>query len=288
MNIDTVEKYLENQKQLIDSSLHHFLEESKQTSILFASISYSIFSGGKRLRPILLSAIYESVHGKIDEPCLVAACALEFIHTYSLIHDDLPCMDNSDTRRGKPSTHKLYGEDVALLTGDALLTEAFHLLTSKDIQQLYTPETCCSLVYELSKLSGIAGMVEGQAFEIMQDPGTIQKETLHYIIDHKTAALFDASLRMGGIVSVLNEEEQNLLGQIGRLFGLAFQLADDLSDFDTDKKEINYVNIVGKEKTIEIIHQTMEECLQLVGHLSFNTTLLQNILSYFWKKGFNL
>jgi geranylgeranyl diphosphate synthase type II len=288
MNFDTIEKYLENQRQLIDSSLHHYLEESRQTSILFASISYSIFSGGKRLRPILLSAIYESVHGKINEPCLVAACALEFIHTYSLIHDDLPCMDNSDTRRGKPTTHKLYGEDVALLAGDALLTEAFHLLSSDHNKQLYTPETCCSLVYELSKLSGIAGMVEGQAFETMQDTSTLKKETLHYIIDHKTAALFDAALRMGAIVSGLSKEEQNILGQTGRLFGLAFQMDDDLSDFETDKKDINYVHIVGKYKTIQTIHQTMEECLQHLKDLSFDSTLLHNILTYFWKKSFTL
>jgi geranylgeranyl diphosphate synthase type II len=286
MNIEAIEKYLENQKQMIDSSLHHYLEESRQTSILFASLSYSIFSGGKRIRPILLSSVYESVHGSITEPCLIASCALEFVHTYSLIHDDLPCMDNSDTRRGKPTTHMLYGEDVALLAGDALLTEAFHLLTSDHGKKQFTPETCCSLVYELSKLSGIAGMVEGQAFEVMQDPQTIKTETLNYIIDHKTAALFDASLRMGGIVSGLSIEDQKTLGQAGRLFGHAFQLADDLHDFDTDKKEINYVNLAGKEPTISLLNQTMEQCIKLVETLSFNTSFIKDIFTYFWKKSF--
>jgi geranylgeranyl diphosphate synthase, type II len=288
MNIEFIEKYLENQKQLIDSSLHHYLEESRQTSILFASLSYSIFSGGKRIRPILLASVYESVHGSINEPCLLAGCALEFIHTYSLIHDDLPCMDNSSTRRGKPTTHKLYGEDVALLAGDALLTEAFHLLTSNHGKQLFTPETTCSLVFELSKLSGIAGMVEGQAFEVMQEPQTIKEETLHYIIDHKTAALFDASLRMGAIVSDLSKEEQKNLGQAGRLFGHAFQLADDLHDFDSDKKEINFVNLVGKEATISLLNQNMEQCIKLVETVSFDSTLLQDIFNYFWKKSFIL
>jgi geranylgeranyl diphosphate synthase, type II len=288
MNLESIEKYLENQKNLIDSSLHHYLEESRQTSILFASISYSIFSGGKRIRPILLSSVYQSVHGSINESSLLPGCALEFIHTYSLVHDDLPCMDNSDTRRGKATTHKLYGEDVALLAGDALLTEAFYLLTGEEANRLFSPETCCSLIHELSKLSGIAGMVEGQAFEVTAEPQTINEETLRYIIDHKTAALFDASLRMGAIVSGLGIEEQNILGQIGRLFGHAFQLADDLNDYNTDKQETNYVNLVGKETTISVINTTMETCVTLLKTLSFETILLQDILTYYWKKSFAL
>lgn len=288
MNQESIEKYLEEQKQLIDSSLHHYLEESRQTSILFASMSYSIFSGGKRLRPILLATVYKSVQGTINESCLLPGCALEFIHTYSLIHDDLPCMDNSDTRRGKATTHKIYGEDVALLAGDALLTEAFHLLSNKEAKRLFSPETCFSLIHELSKLSGITGMVEGQAFEVMQTPKSIKEETLHYIIDHKTAALFDASLRMGAIVGDLPKEEQDALGQIGRMFGLAFQLADDLHDFGTDKQEINYVNLKGKEATIKLVNSTMEKCLSLLRTLSFDTSLLTDILSYFWEHSFTL
>lgn len=286
MNMENVENYLENNKNLINSTLHHYLEESRQSSILFASISYSIFSGGKRLRPILLCAVYESIHGSIQEPCLLAGSALEFIHTYSLIHDDLPSMDNSDTRRGKATTHKIYGDDIALLAGDALLTEAFHLLTSDHTKKLLTPETCTNLVFELARLSGIAGMVEGQAFEMMQDSQNLTEETLQYIIDHKTAALFNAALRMGGIVAGISKEEQNILGQSGRLFGHAFQLADDLLDIDIDQKTINFVHVVGKERTIELIHQKMEESLDLLQKLSFNPQVLESIYTYFWKYKF--
>lgn len=288
MNPEKIEEYLEKQKNLVDSKLHHYLEETRQTSILFASLSYSIFTGGKRIRPILLSSVYESIHGSSDESCLLAGCALEFIHTYSLIHDDLPSMDNSDTRRGKPSTHKLYGEDVALLAGDALLTEAFHLLAGQEASMLLSSDTRCSLINELSKLSGIAGMVEGQAFEVMQETQNMNQETLHYIIDHKTGALFDASFRMGGIISHLSNEDQDMLGNTGRLFGFAFQLADDLHDYETDKQDINYVNLMGKEETIKLIDKTMELCLSNLRSLSFPTTLMQEILTYFWKKSFAL
>lgn len=286
MNQSSIEEYLNNQRKLIDSSIQHFLEETRQTSMLFTAISYSIFSGGKRIRPILVTSVYEMVHGKINESCIIPACALEFIHTYSLIHDDLPCMDNSDTRRGKPSTHKLYGEDIALLAGDALLTEAFYLLTCERARQLYSPETGISLIYELSKLSGIAGMVEGQAFEMMQDSTSIKEETIHYIIDLKTAALFDASLRIGGISAGLNKEEQNKLGSIGRLFGFAFQLADDLHDYLSENQEINYVKLMGKEHTINLLNKTMEECINFTKALSFNSNLLQEIWFHFWKKEF--
>jgi geranylgeranyl diphosphate synthase type II len=196
-------------------------------------------------------------------------------------------MDNSDTRRGKSTTHKLYGEDIALLAGDALLTEAFHILASEEARSFFSPEIQCSLIFELSRLSGIGGMVEGQAFEISYEPKTINQETLTYIIDHKTAALFDASLRMGAIVAGLNKEGQDSLGFIGRLFGQAFQLADDLADFSSDPDGINYVNLVGAEPTKSLIDSTMEKCLEQLTLLPFSTILLQDILRFFWKTSFS-
>jgi len=172
------------------------------------------------------------------------------------------------------------------LAGDALLTEAFHLLTSNHAKSILSAEVSTNLVFELARFSGIAGMVEGQAFEVVQESQNLKEETLHYIIDHKTAALFNAGMRMGGIVAGIEKESQDLLGQSGRLFGQAFQLADDLADVNTDKNVTNFVHLAGKEKTIHLINQKMEESLALLKKLTFDTSHLTSIFTYFWKNKF--
>lgn len=286
MNLDKIFEYLEDKRNRVDSALKQYLESIKQSSILYASISYSLFSGGKRIRPILLIAVYESIKKSMDNCIFIPACALEFIHTYSLIHDDLPCMDNSDTRRGKPTTHKLYGEDVALLAGDALLTQAFSLLSGKESHQFFSDDIICSLIQELSSRSGIEGMVEGQAFEIMQDKQSMKEETIDYIIEHKTSALFSASMKMGGIAANADKETLETLSLIGKNFGHAFQLADDLHDYQIDKKEINVVDFLGKEKTLSLLQTAMKNTYDLIKTLSFDTEIIQHIFKYFQEKEF--
>jgi len=286
MNLDIISAYLEDKRNRVDSALNQYLEPIKQSSILYASISYSLFSGGKRIRPILMIAVYESIKKSIDNSIFIPACALEFVHSYSLIHDDMPCMDNSDLRRGKPTTHKLYGQDIALLAGDALLTQAFSLLSGDAAQSFFSHETICSLVKELSVRSGIEGMVEGQAFEIMQEKQNIQEETIHYIIDHKTSALFSAALKMGGIASGASAETVETLHKIGQYFGQAFQMADDLHDHQVDSKEINMVNLLGKEKTMTLLDLAMKDTFEQINMLPFDAEILRNIILYFQEKEF--
>lgn len=271
--------YLDEKIKLINNALNEHLLSIKENSILYAAISYSLFPGGKRLRPILLLTTYESINGKIDEAAIIPACAVELIHTYSLIHDDLPIMDNSDTRRGKPATHKVYGNDIALLAGDALLTHAFYLLSSIDAQKFIKPEILIKIIQKLSEASGVIGLVEGQAFEAFQQKDNIDEKTILYIHEHKTAALFGTSLAISGIITASDEEIVNSLYIAGKNFGMAYQIADDIKDCDTCKNEANYAKIFGKEKSLESINNYLKESITILKSLPFNTDSLIEIFN---------
>ncbi len=272
---------IQNKKDQIEQALTQCIEPLKKKSSLYASIAYSIFSGGKRIRPLFLLSAYETMSGgKPIEPALIPACALELIHSYSLIHDDLPCMDNSDKRRGKATNHIIYGEDIALLAGDALLTYAFMLLSGKECKKYLDNEQMVQLVHCLSYHSGINGMVEGQAFELIQED--LKMENIHYIDEHKTAALFSASFIMGGIVAKVNFEHLDRLGSLGRSFGHAFQIADDISDFDPSSNESNIVKLLGKEKSIELYQQHMIKVNHTLDQIytTFDHPSLKNLISW--------
>jgi geranylgeranyl diphosphate synthase type II len=271
--------YLDEKIKLINNALNEHLSSIKENSILYAAISYSLFPGGKRLRPILLLTTYESINGKIDEMAIIPACAVELIHTYSLIHDDLPIMDNSDTRRGKPATHKVYGNDIALLSGDALLTHAFYLLSSTNAQKFIKPEILIKIIQKLSEASGVTGLVEGQAFEAFQQKDNIDEKTILYIHEHKTAALFGTSLAISGILTASDEEIVNSLNMAGKNFGIAYQIADDVKDCDTSKNEANYAKIFGKEKSLESINYYLNESITILKSLPFNTDKLIEIFN---------
>lgn len=277
MNEELVVK-IKEKSEAIDTFLRKYIERIKEQSILYAAVSYSLFSGGKRLRPILLLSVYESIMGKIDEKALFPACAIELIHTYSLIHDDLPLMDNSDTRRGKPTTHKLYGDNIALLAGDAILTDAFYMLSSEEVRNLIESDTIVLLLNKLSKASGITGLVEGQAFELIQEKNNLEEEIISYIHEHKTAALFGISFSMGAITANMPNEIYKKLEDAGRKFGLAFQLADDLKDMDTSGSEVNYARIFGKEKTIEKINVNFNECFKIIDSVNIDLTKFKETL----------
>jgi len=277
---EELKNYIEEKIELINKALNEYLARIKENSILYAAISYSLFPGGKRLRPILLLATYESIKGEIDEIAIIPACAIELIHTYSLIHDDLPMMDNSNTRRGKPTTHKVYGEDIALLSGDALLTYAFYLLSLQNVEKIIEPEISIKLIQKLSEASGIMGLVEGQAFEAFQEKDNIDEGTILYIHEHKTAALFGASLAMPGILTKVEEEVTNSLYRAGKNFGIAYQIADDIKDCETCKSEINYAKVFGKEKSLEKLSYYLDESISVLKRLPFNTSRLIEIFSH--------
>jgi geranylgeranyl diphosphate synthase, type II len=252
---------------LIDQALQHCMEPLKEKTSLFASISYSLFSGGKRIRPLLLLSSYETMSaGSSVQKALLAACAIEFVHCYSLIHDDLPCMDNSDYRRNKPSNHKIYGDDIALLAGDALLTHAFLLLSNAEARSQWKDHQIVQLVQCLSSCSGILGMVEGQAFELIQQD--MKMENLHYIDEHKTAALFSAALTMGGIIADAPAEMLDLLGKTGRAFGHAFQIADDIEDYSPQDNASNIVKLIGMSDSKELFSKYMNDVDHLLDEIS--------------------
>jgi geranylgeranyl diphosphate synthase type II len=198
---------------------------------------YSVFAGGKRLRPILVIAACEAVGGH-PERVLHAACAMEMIHTYSLIHDDLPAMDNDDFRRGRPTSHKVFGEANAILAGDALLTEAFRLLADPLANRDTAPAVTLKVIEIIARCAGSQGMVGGQVVDMEAEGQEVDFATLQYIHTRKTGALFLASLQAGAWLGGGDEGQLRALTRYGEAAGLAFQIADDILDIVGEPAEI--------------------------------------------------
>lgn len=236
-----LEDYLESKKKIVDAALEGCLSGlSSVPTTLVESVRYSVFAGGKRLRPILCLASAEAVGGD-PGAALPAACALEMIHTYSLIHDDLPAMDDDDYRRGKPTNHKVFGEALAILAGDALLTEAFHLLSEKERFKGVPADRVLRVIREIARAAGPFGMVGGQVVDIQSEGRTVGEETLYFIHSRKTGALITASVRSGAILGDATEAQTHALSQYGRDLGLAFQVADDILNVEGSRE------VLGKE-----------------------------------------
>lgn len=231
-----IKAYLKEKKNLIDSFLESYFKTAFKPKALHESVIYSISAGGKRIRPVLCLAAYEACGGKAED-IVPYASALELIHTYSLIHDDLPAMDNDDLRRGKPTNHKVFGEGMAILAGDALLTEAFRLLSSPQPSALsLQPISVLKVVRELALASGMQGMVGGQAQDLLSEKAEPDKETLFFIHTHKTAALITASVKSGGVLAGCDDSRLQRLTEYGENIGLAFQVIDDILDVKGDTK----------------------------------------------------
>jgi geranylgeranyl diphosphate synthase type II len=209
----------------------------KMPEKLKESLYYSLTAGGKRMRPVLLMAAVESLGGSVKQ-ALPVACAVEMIHTYSLIHDDLPAMDNDDFRRGKLTNHKVYGEAMAVLAGDALLTHAFYVVSQARFSSQLSAEQILSIVDEMSQFAGPIGMVGGQAADIEGEQGITDIQQLEYIHIHKTSDLIVFSLRAGGYVAGANATQLEALKQFGRHIGLAFQIQDDILDIIGDEVKL--------------------------------------------------
>jgi geranylgeranyl diphosphate synthase type II len=231
--------YLSRRGKLVDTALDKYLpNENELPSVLHKAMRYSVFAGGKRVRPILLLAACEAVGGDINN-ALPAACAMEMIHTYSLIHDDLPAMDNDDFRRGRPTSHKVYGEATAILAGDALLTEAFILLSNQEAAESVAPGNLLQVIDEISRCAGSRGMIGGQVVD-MESEGKpeIDFATVQYIHTRKTGALIKASIRAGALLGGADQESEKALVKYGEAVGLAFQIADDILDIEGTTEEI--------------------------------------------------
>ncbi len=231
--------YLKDRCKLVDNALERLLPpDDEQPASLHKSMRYSVFAGGKRVRPILMLAACEAVGGSIDD-AMPAACAMEMIHTYSLIHDDLPAMDDDDFRRGNPTNHKVFGEAVAILAGDALLTQAFIAMSSPEYAAKVPPAALLAVIREIGRCAGSHGMVGGQVVD-MESEGKpdIDLPTVQYIHTHKTGALIKASVKAGALLGAADEKALAALTQYGEAVGLAFQIADDILDIEGTTEEI--------------------------------------------------
>lgn len=226
---------------LIDDHLDKYIKVQNPINI-FDSMRYSVLAGGKRLRPVMCLETCRVLGGNIED-ALPAACAIEMLHAQSLIHDDLPCMDNDDFRRGKPTNHKVYGEAIAVLAGDALLTFAPLLIIQKgDL----SAEVKLKLVEEYCIAAGAYGLIAGQVVDIESEGKEISAETLEFIHTHKTADLFKLSLKSGAIIAGANDEVISAMDEIGQKLGFAFQICDDILDETSTFEQLG--KTLGKDK----------------------------------------
>jgi geranylgeranyl diphosphate synthase type II len=229
--------YLRERTDLVDAALERWLPgKDALPPRLHEAMRYSVFAGGKRLRPVLIIASCEAVGGEYQQ-VLHAACAMEMIHTYSLIHDDLPAMDDDDFRRGRPTNHKVYGEANAILAGDALLTEAFRLLADPEANHGVAPGVTLRVIETVARCAGSHGMVGGQVVDMESEGKAIDFATLQYIHTRKTGALFLASIQAGAWLGGGSDEQVTALTRYGETAGLAFQIADDILDIIGDQAQ---------------------------------------------------
>lgn len=270
--------YLKKNKDLIDKTLDQILPACDDfPPQLHQAMRYCLFTGGKRLRPILSLAAAEAVGGNADSIAR-EACALEMIHTYTLIHDDLPAMDDADYRRSSLSTHKVFGEAVAILAGDALLTEAFNVLANGLKNGTHPPEKIAKIIQVVSDACGSKGLIGGQVVDIASEGKIIEKELLEYIHKHKTGKLITASVILGAILGEGKQEEIGYLREYSEAIGLAFQITDDILDIlgstselgkktgsDSEKGKATYPGIMGMneaKKTQKTLFQQAINALQ--------------------------
>ncbi len=238
-----LDAYMKERLAAVDAALDVFLPpETQRPETLHKAMRYSVFAGGKRLRPILVMAGAEAVGGSAEQ-VMPTACAMELIHTYSLVHDDLPAMDNDDFRRGVPTNHKVFGEATAILAGDALLTLAFRLVAD-NVRQ--TNRSALEVVVDIADAAGHGGMVAGQVADLEAEGRQVGAETVDYIHAHKTGALIRTSLRVGARLCGATAEQVHILSVAGADLGLAFQIVDDILDVVASSEELG--KTAGKDQ----------------------------------------
>ena len=254
-----LKRYLQTRQQKIDHALNRYLPKANtKPATLHRAMRYSLFAGGKRLRPILCLAAAEACRGSIDS-ALPLACALECIHTYSLVHDDLPSMDNDDFRRGRPTCHKVFGEGIAVLAGDALLTIAFEIVSRAKAAPRYE---VAILLREIAVAAGSEKLIAGQVADLEAEGKTVKRDQLQFIHENKTAAILKSSVRLGAMSANADSKKLSAITRFGQRLGLAFQIIDDILDVtqtseilgksagkDVAAKKATYPAVIGLEKS---------------------------------------
>lgn len=296
MKNNQIEEFKQAAIAKIDQCLDEYLVGLESYPILKEAMRYSVDAGGKRLRPLLILAICQTYKGMYSDLDLQVASSLELIHTYSLIHDDLPEMDNDDLRRGKPTNHKVYGQAMAVLAGDGLLTTAFEWLSRLPLE----PAMQIKLIHGLSKAAGPEGMVNGQVGDVQGERHQLTLTQLQRIHRGKTGALIQYACYAGGVLSNVSAEHQDALNQLGIQFGLAFQIYDDILDVIGNETELGkkvhkdqaenkntYPGLLGLEGAQqELRHsiQLMYENLEVLRRDGIDISLLADFLNYFKMK----
>lgn len=287
-------KLFKEKQEKVEKALDLWLPlEKSDPKIVHKAMRYSALAGGKRLRPVLCLAACEALGGNENE-ALPFACALELIHTYSLVHDDLPCMDNDDFRRGKPTNHKVFGEGMAVLAGDALLTLAFEWMT---MENHVSPDLKVRVIQEIAQGSGTQGMVGGQVVDLHFQGKSVGPDELEYIHLNKTARLIQACVKSGALVGGGSESALKSISEYGRVLGLAFQITDDLLDVlgsakkmgkavgkDAQLAKATYPGLFGIETSKKMVKDLIEEGRKAIAFLGEKKFFLEQVLNLVEKR----
>ena len=267
--------YLKEKTDFFETELKRELKELSYPETIAKGMEYAVLNGGKRLRPFLLFATLELLNQNIEKG-VKSAIALEMIHSYSLVHDDLPALDNDDYRRGKLTTHKVFGEAEGILIGDSLLTHAFYVLSQKNLKFL-SSEQIVNIISKTSEYAGINGMIGGQMIDIESENKKIDLETLKYIHSHKTGKLIKLPIEIACIIANVEKDKKEVLEEYANLIGLAFQVKDDILDVegtfedlgkpvgsDVDLHKATYPSILGMEESKKILNNTVEKAKEII------------------------
>ncbi|EHJ37520.1 putative geranyltranstransferase [Clostridioides difficile 70-100-2010] len=283
---------LKEKASFVEKVLKEYMpkEEGYQKTVIEA-MNYSLSAGGKRLRPILTLEACKIVGGNEDE-AIPFAIAIEMIHTYSLIHDDLPALDNDDLRRGRPTNHKVYGEAMGILAGDALLNYAFEVMLAGSINK-ENPEKYLKAINEIAKGAGIYGMIGGQVVDVESENKQIEKEKLDYIHMNKTAAMMVGCMIAGATIGGANSEQMEEITKYAKNIGLSFQIVDDILDIvgdeaklgkkvgsDIENHKSTYPSLLGLDKSKEIAHNLIDEAKKSIEKLSDDVDFLKGLAEY--------
>lgn len=285
--------YLAEKRGVVDAAIDKLVPpEGAEPDILHRAIRYSLFAGGKRIRPILALIGSEIVGGR-SEVAMPVAVAIECIHTYSLIHDDLPAMDNDDLRRGKPTSHKVFGEAVAILAGDALLNLAFEIMTSETTLRTCRHDRLLKAIGCLSKASGSFGLIAGQVVDMLSEGKRVDRRQIDFIVKGKTARLIGASLQCGAIMGGASDAEINCLALFGEKLGVAFQIRDDILDHEGNSSELGkavgkdeqrgkatYPSIIGINNSKTLMNEEIQSAITLLDDFDDRAIFLRLIASY--------
>ena len=270
-----LKNFLSEKKVFVEDSINLFLNELTYPTQIAEGMKYAVLNGGKRIRPILLLMILD-LFDKDEKLGVPSAAALEMIHSYSLVHDDLPALDNDDYRRGKLTTHKKFGEAEGILIGDALLTHAFYILTEKNLN-LLSPEKIVEIVRLTSSYAGINGMIGGQMIDIESENKKIDMKTLKYIHKNKTGKLLRLPIEIGCVISETSKDIREKLEKFADLIGLAFQIKDDILDIEGDFEtlgkpigsdaELNkstYPSLIGLDESKKLLQEIVDEAKNII------------------------